>query len=147
VTVSLREKALRLLARREHSRAELARKLAADGNENDVTALLARFEECGLLSDGRFAEQFVSARAPRFGARRLQHELKLRGVPEEEAGAALALLGQDETARARAVRARRFDAMPHDAKAWARQARFLQSRGFSADSIRKVLREQPDDDE
>lgn len=147
MTVSLREKALRLLARREHSRAELARKLEEEGNENDVTVLLTRFEECGLISDARFAEQFVSSRASRFGARRLQHELKLRGVPEDEAGAALALIGQDETTRARVVWARRFDVAPHDAKSWARQARFLQSRGFSADSIRKVLREQPDDDD
>lgn len=147
MSASLREKALRLLARREHSRAELVRKLSGAGDENDIAELLTRFEECGLVSDARFAEQFVSSRATRFGARRLQQELKLRGVPEEDAGAALAALEQDETVRARAIWARRFEAAPQDAKAWARQARFLQSRGFSADCIRKVLREQPDDDD
>jgi regulatory protein len=147
VSNSLREKALRLLARRDHSRAEMVRKLGEDGNEETLAALLTRLEECGLLSDARFAEQFVSARSGRFGTRRLQHEMRLRGVPEEDAGAALASVQQDETARARAVWARKFDAAPHDAKSWARQARFLQSRGFSADSIHKVLRERPDDDE
>ncbi len=147
MNTGLREKALRLLARRDHTRAELVRKLGEEGNEDELAVLLTRFEECGLLSDTRFAEQFVSARAQRFGARRLQHELKLRGVPEETTSTALASVEQDEVTRARAVWARKFDAAPHDAKSWARQARFLQSRGFSADSIHKVLRERPEQDE
>ncbi len=147
MTTSLREKALRLLARRDHSRVELERKLHEEGNEQELATLLTRFEECGLLSDARFAEHFVSARATRFGTRRLQHELRLRGIQEDDAGAALASLEQDETARARAVWQRKFDAAPQDAKSWARQARFLQSRGFSADSIHKVLREQPEQDD
>ncbi len=147
MNAGMREKALRLLARRDHSRAELVRKLGEDGNQDALAALLTRFEECGLLSDARFAEQFVSARSQRFGARRLQHELKLRGVPEEASTAALASVEQDEVTRARAVWARKFDAVPHDAKSRARQARFLQSRGFSADSIHKVLRERPEQDE
>jgi regulatory protein len=69
VSNSLRERALRLLARREHSRAEMLRKLREDGNEDELAALLTRFEECGLLSDARFAEQFVSSRSGRFGTR------------------------------------------------------------------------------
>jgi len=147
VNAALREKALRLLARRDHSRAELARKLREDGEADEIAALLARFEECGLLSDSRFASQFVSSRAARFGTRRLQYDLKQRGVADADVADALANVGDDETARARAVWARRFDARPADAKSWAKQARFLQSRGFSADSIHKVLREQPEQDE
>lgn len=147
MSASLREKALRLLARRDHSRAELARKLRDEGSEDEIAALLARFEECGLLSDSRFAGQFVSSRAARFGTRRLQHELKQRGVTDADVADALATVGDDETARARAVWARKFDGPPSDAKSWAKQARFLQSRGFSVDSIHKVLREHPEQDE
>lgn len=147
MNVALREKALRLLARRDHSRAELARKLREDGDADEIAALLTRFEECGLLSDSRFAGQFVSSRATRFGTRRLQYDLKQRGVADADVADALAAVGDDETARARAVWARKFDARPADAKSWAKQARFLQSRGFSADSIHKVLREQPEQDE
>lgn len=144
---ALREKALRLLARREHSRAELTRKLGEDGNDADVAALLSRLEECGLLSDARFAGQFVASRAARFGTRRLRHDLKQRGVPDSEVSEALAAVEEDETTRARAVWSRKFDQLPGDAKSWAKQARFLQSRGFSADSIHRVLREQPEQDE
>jgi regulatory protein len=147
VSNSLRERALRLLARREHSRAEMLRKLGEEGNEDELAALLTRFEECGLLSDARFAEQFVSSRSGRFGTRRLQYDMKLRGVSEDHASAALASLQQNEVVRARDVWARKFDSVPDDAKSWARQARFLQSRGFSADSIHKVLREKPEQDE
>ncbi|WP_018412069.1 recombination regulator RecX [Methyloversatilis thermotolerans] len=141
---ALREKALRLLARRDHSRAELVRKLREDGSAEDVAALLARLEEGGLLSDARFAKQFVSSRATRFGARRLAHDLRQRGISDSDATDAMASMELDETARARAVWARRFDCAPQDAKTWAKQARFLQSRGFSTDTIRKVLREQPE---
>lgn len=144
---ALREKALRLLARRDHSRAELARKLRDDGDDEAIAALLARLEDSGLLSDARFAGQFVASRAARFGTRRLVHDLKQRGVPDSEVDEALASVEQDEQARARAVWARKFDSRPTDAKSWAKQARFLQSRGFSADSIHKVLREQPEQDE
>lgn len=147
MNAALREKALRLLARRDHSRAELARKLREDGDEDEIAALLVRFEECGLLSDSRFAGQFVTSRAARFGTRRLQYDLKQRGVAEADVADALASVGDDEVVRARAVWARKFDARPADAKSWAKQARFLQSRGFSADSIHKVLREQPEQDE
>jgi lipopolysaccharide export system ATP-binding protein len=69
--------------------------------------------------------------------------MKLRGVSEDHASAALASLQQNEVVRARDVWARKFDSVPDDAKSWARQASFLQSRGFSADSIHKVLRERP----
>lgn len=147
MSATLREKALRLLAQREHSRAELARKLSDEGEQDEIAALLTRFEECGLLCDSRFAGQFVSSRAGRFGTRKLQYELKQRGVADADAAGALAAIGEDDATRARAVWARKFDALPADAKSWAKQARFLQSRGFSADSIRKVLRQHPEQDE
>lgn len=132
-----------MLATREHSQAELRRKLktrAAEGE--DVEAVVQRMVETGLQSDERFAESFVRSRAVRFGTGRLRRELAERGVSEEVAGAALdAVLEQDELGRARAVWAKKFGQPPQDAKEWARQARFLQSRGFAAEVIRRILKE------
>ena len=72
-----------MLARREHSRAELARKLADDATPEDLQAVLDHLERSGLLSDARFAESFVSSRAPRFGSAKLRHALRARGVADE----------------------------------------------------------------
>lgn len=77
---SLRERALRHLARRDHSRVELARKLAAHGSADEIEAVIARMGELGLQSDTRYAEAFVRGKAERFGAGRLRSELSLRGV-------------------------------------------------------------------
>lgn len=142
-TPSLNAAALRLLATREHSREELRRKLASRaGAGDDVEAVLDRMLEAGFQSDARFAESFVRSRGERFGAARLRRELAERGVaPELVAGALEGSLEADELARARAVWARKFGQAPQDPKDWARQARFLQSRGFSGDVIRKLLRE------
>jgi regulatory protein len=135
-----------LLARREHSRAELARKLlrrlGATESPVDVEAALDELQRRGLLSESRFAASLVRTRSPRIGDARLKYELRARGVPSEVAAAALADLrgaGGSELARARDVWSRRFGAVPDSAEERARQARFLQRRGFSADVIRKVL--------
>jgi regulatory protein len=137
----LKGKALRMLARREHSRAELARKLAADGTREDIQAVLEQLERSGLLSDARFAEAFVSSRAARVGNARLRHDLRARGVDEEVIAAALPAETGGEIERARDVWRRKFGAAPADRADYARQARFLQSRGFAVDIIRKVLKE------
>jgi lipopolysaccharide export system ATP-binding protein len=96
---ALKGKALRLLARREHSRAELARKLASEGSLEEIASVLDQLEQAGLLSDRRFAEALVFSRAARFGAARLRHDLKARGVAEEIIAGALP---QDAGAEARA---------------------------------------------
>ncbi|MCX9157390.1 recombination regulator RecX [Niveibacterium sp. 24ML] len=138
----LKARALRSLAQRDHSRAELARKLAAHGEADAVEAVLDRMAELGLLSDTRFAESFVRSRAARLGERRLQHELAQRGVDPDTINEALrSELGESEQARARDVWARKFGRAPGDAKEWARQARFLITRGFSADVVKRVLKE------
>lgn len=138
----LKARALRTLAQREHSRAELARKLAAHGEPDAVEAVLDRMSELGLLSDSRFAESYVRSRAGRLGQRRIQHELAQRGVDPETISEALASeLGETELERARAVWARKFGSTPGDAKEWARQARFLTARGFASEVVRKVLKE------
>ena len=138
----LKAKALRMLARREHSRAELARKLAADGTREDIHAVLDQLERSGLLSDARFAEAYVSSRAARVGNARLRHDLRARGIAEDAIAAALPAEAHSETERAREVWRRKFAAPPADRADYARQARFLQQRGFAVDIIRKVLKEQ-----
>ena len=145
-TTELRARALRCLARREHSRAELARKLAGHGDAAEVDAVLVRMSELGLQSDSRFAEAWVRGKAARFGSARLRRELSQRGLEAELIDDALA--GADlepELERARALWRTRFGSAPGNAREWARQARFLQSRGFSTDVIRKLLKE-PDDE-
>ena len=147
---TLRERALSLLARREHARAELARKLAPHAESTEeLESLLNDLSERRLLSDERYVEMRMNARGQRFGNARLAYELRTQGVSEELVDAALAS-GEDELTRARQVWQRRFgdNAGKHlgdasektSATERARQARFLTSRGFSGETIRRVLR-------
>lgn len=141
MNTDLRAKALRALARREHSRAELAGKLAAHGASEDIQAVLDQLEQSGLLSDVRYAESYVAARLARFGTAKLRHSLRAKGVAEETVAAAVGEDPEAELGRAREVWRRKFAAPPRDRGDYARQARFLQGRGFSADVIRRVLKE------
>lgn len=152
---SLLARAIALLARREHSRAELARKLMRrleEGQDRaDVDAVLDDLQRQKLLSDERFAAALVRTRAARYGAARLRLDLKARGVPAAIAAEALNQLdagdGDSEFDRARAVWSRRFGTAPQSLAERARQTRFLELRGFSSDVIRKVLRGPIGDDE
>jgi regulatory protein len=138
---TLRERALSLLNRREHTRAELGRKLEPHAEpDDDLNALLDEFERRGWLSDERYARMRANARAGRYGNSRIAHELRERGVAEELINSTLGELEQGELARARAVWAGRFSALPTDGKERSRQARFLQQRGFGWEAIRAVLR-------
>ncbi|MBL8461179.1 MAG: regulatory protein RecX [Thauera sp.] len=144
---SLHERALRCLALREHSRVELARKLDGLGSEDEIRAELDRLVELGLLSDARFADAYVRAKASRFGRTRLRVELTRRGVAPELIATTLDEADTDsELDRAREIHQRKFATPPPDAREWARQARFLQGRGFSTEIIRRVLREHPGDE-
>jgi regulatory protein len=140
--MQLRERALRCLALRDHSRAELARKLAGHGSPEDVATVLQDLDELGLLSDERYAGNFVRAKAGRLGNGRLAQELARKGVDRDTISAALAAPeAEDELGRAREVWARKFGIPPADKQEWARQARFLQSRGFATETIRKLLKD------
>ena len=137
----LRQKAIRLLARREHTRAELASKLAAHGTQEEIAAVIAELQACHLQSDHRFAESYVRSHAARLGASRLRQTLQTKGVTSELIEAQLAPGAlPDELERARAVWRRKFSATPADVREWARQARFLQGRGFASDIIRQLLK-------
>jgi regulatory protein len=138
---TLRERALRLLARREHSRAELGRKLAVHvGPEDDLEALLDDLSRRKLLSDERYAESRTHALSRKFGAARIAHELRAKGLDKGLAERAAAAARTTEVERARQVWLRKFRNPPRNREERAKQMRFLQSRGFSFDAIRAVIR-------
>lgn len=128
-----------LLARREHTRAELERKLSSHASRDEVAVVLDRLQQRNLQSDARFAETYVSARQARFGSFKLRHDLRARGVADELIDRVLARPGEDELARAKEVWQRKFDGPPVDAREFAKQARFLHSRGFGANILKKLL--------
>lgn len=138
---SLRERAMRLLARREHSRVELGRKLAAYAEDcAEVEALLDELQKRGWLSDERYAGQMVQVRRGKFGSVRIAHELREKGVDEALIAGTLSGLKESELDAARAVWAKKFGELPVDAKERAKQIRFLMSRGFGQEVIWQVLR-------
>ena len=140
--LDLRQRALNLLARREHSRAELAAKLAIHGSADDIEPVLNDLQRSGLLSDARAAGAFLRSQSARFGIARLRQRLRARGIAAELIDRELQAADLvPELERARAVWARKFAGPPVDRREWARQARFLQSRGFTADIIRNLLHE------
>ncbi len=145
---SLRARALRHLARREHTRHELALKLAPHAeSEAEVAQILNDFAQRGWLSEQRAAEQIVHARRGRYGPARIRRDLEVKGVPAETAAAALAALKEGELEAARAVWKRKFRAPPTNAAERAKQARFLLGRGFGSEVIVKLFRGAGDHDE
>jgi regulatory protein len=138
----VRTAALALLAGRDFGRTELARRLARRGYAATVvSAVVDGLVAERLLSETRFVEQFIRQHAGRgHGPVRIRAELRERGVPESEIEAGLEAAGEDWAAIARDTRRRRFGlSSPDDYRERARQARFLQYRGFSADHIRAAL--------
>ena len=139
---ALRARALRLLARREHSRAELRRKLAPHVEEGaDLEALLDDFTRRGWLSETRFVEQTVRAKARKFGPLKIAHHLREKGIDEAGIAQGLAQARDGEAEALEAAWRSRFGRPPADAAQKARQVRFLQGRGFALESILKLLRE------
>ena len=140
--LSLRVRAMRYLARREHSRAELHSKLLPHVQEGeDLDAVLDELEKRNWLSDVRATTQWVDAKRGRFGIQRIVHELRQKGIAESLISDALPQLKETELESAREVWQRKFGDEPQDAKEKAKQVRFLQSRGFSMEVIFKVLRQ------
>jgi regulatory protein len=145
---SLRQRALGLLARRDHARAELARKLAPHCTEADnLDALLDDLERAGWLSDARVAEAVARSGAERHGPLRIAADLKRRGVAAGAIDSVVRDARASEVEQAAVALRRRFPEPPIDAGERARQGRFLQARGFGTGVIRQVLkRAGPDDD-
>jgi regulatory protein len=143
---SLKGRALKYLAAREHSRAELERKLARYEEEPGTLAqALDELAAKGFISDARVMQSVVHQRAPRMGAARVRQELAQKGIAPEAIAQAVAGLRETELARARDVWCRRFGALPQDAYERARQARFLLARGFASAVVAQVLKHDPDE--
>jgi regulatory protein len=131
---------LRLLAQREYSRRELETKLSRHATSaEELQSLLAALEARSQLSDARYAESRVRMLSKKYGAARIVHELKSRGVDPALAEHAAAAARASDLERARAAWRRKFKSPPLSREQRARQGRFLQSRGFSFDVIRAVL--------
>jgi regulatory protein len=140
-TLSLRTYAIRLLARREYSAAELEQRLIArDASPEDIHALITDLTARGLLSDERYAQAVVRHKANRYSRRSIAGALKAQGVDASAIDSALNEAGVDDEATLRALWQRRFGAPPADDREKARQVRYLQARGFSLTSILKLLR-------
>ena len=141
---SLKGRALRLLSQREHSRAELERKLAKyEDVPGTLAAALDELAAKDFINEARVVQSVVHQRAPRMGAARVRQELQQKGVDPAAIAEAVAGLQESETSRAFEVWRRRFEAPPQDAKERARQMRFLMARGFSGAVVAKVLRMDP----
>ena len=142
-TLSLKGRALRLLSQREHSRAELATKLARHVQEgDDLEAVLDDLEANDFINAERVAESVVHRRAGRLGTQRLVQELRSMGLSDDLVRNTAHRLRATELERAQAVWQQRFGGAPAtDPKERARQMRFLAARGFAGDVVRRVLRE------
>lgn len=137
---SLKGRALKLLAQREHSRKELERKLA--GHEDEPGQLHKALDELqarGFIDEQRVVESVLNRRAPRLGAGRIRQELQAKGLDAERIAAAMAALRATELERAREVWRKKFAAAPKGPAERAKQARFLAARGFGGEVIRRVL--------
>lgn len=134
--------AVRLLARREHSSQELRRKLRARGHDGkQVDEVLAKLENNRLQSDERFTSSYVGHHARRGqGPVRIRAELRQQGIADAQIEQQLAAAEVDWVQLAAEVRQRKFGAgLPRTASERAKQARFLQYRGFNSDQIRAAL--------
>ena len=141
--------AVRLLARREHSRRELWIKLDQRGFDAElIDELLTKLADKGWQSDRRFAESYVRARVERgYGPERIRAELRQRGVEESLADAALAEAEVDWPALARAQLLRHFRTAPTDFAERLKRYRYLQNRGFAPDLARALDSWWPDADD
>ena len=133
----LKARALRHLVRREHSRAELARKLAPHAESAAaLEAVLDSLAARNQLSDARFAAERSRSLSRKYGSARIRQDLKARGVAAEVIEA---LPAGDELERARAILRRKYREAATTREEAARRARFLQGRGFSYELIKRAL--------
>ncbi len=137
---SLKGRALRLLSQREHSRVELERKLAPHEEvPGELAKALDELQARDFINDGRAIESVVHRRAGKLGAARVKQELAAKGLSGEAVAEALAQLKDTELGRAREVWRKKFGSPPQDANERARQMRFLITRGFATEVVRRVV--------
>ncbi len=146
----MRQRALEYLGKREYSYAELGQKLktylAEDEDFEQITVILEDFKTRGWLSDKRFTEQIVHARQAKFGVAKIANELREKGVSAELIAGAVETVKGNELENAKEIWRKKFKDAPASREEWAKQARFLQSRGFGFDTIKQVLNSKLEDD-
>ena len=144
--LSLKGRALRYLAGREHSRAELERKLKAhEETPGQLAQVLDDLQAKDFISEARVVESVINRRASRFGAARIKYDLLNKGLGAEAVAAAVNRLKGSELERAQVIWRKKFDGPAPDAAGRAKQMRFLAARGFGGDVIRRVVAQAEDE--
>ena len=148
--ISLKGRALRLLAAREQSRSELEKKLKPhEETPGQIAQVLDELQAKDFISEARVVESVINRRQAKLGASRIRQELFSKGIDKDAVVEAMAGLKATELARARELWQRKFgaksDGQPIDRAAQAKQTRFLATRGFSGDVIRRVMAGPNDD--
>ena len=144
---SLKGRALRLLAAREHSRAELERRLQSfETAPGELASALDELQAKGFINEARVVQSVVHRRAERLGTQRVRAELNAKGLPPELVAEAVDDLRATEESRAREVWRRKFGQPAGDPRERAKQMRFLAARGFSGEAIRRVVAGADEDD-
>lgn len=138
--LSLKGRALRLLSGREHSRAELERKLS---HHEEVPGSLAQaldeLQSKGFIDEQRVIESVIHRRASRLGALRIRQELQAKGLEPQAVADAVEALRTSEVERARAVWRKKFSEPPTSPMERGKHMRFLAARGFSGYAIRRAV--------
>ncbi len=138
--LSLKGRALRYLAAREHSRTELERKLRLHEEEpGQLAQVLDELQAKDFISETRVVASVINRRAGRFGAARIKYELQQKGLGAQAVAEAVDSLKGSELERAREVWRKKFDGPAADAAGQAKQMRFLAARGFGGDVIRRAM--------
>ena len=137
---SLKGRALRLLSQREHSRKELEQKLKPhEETPGELAEALDFLAAKDFINEKRVVESVVNRRSSKLGAARVRQELMAKGLPADDIAEAVEALRGTELERALAVWRKKFGAPPSDASERAKQVRFLVSRGFAAEVVRRVV--------
>lgn len=138
--LSLTGRALRLLSAREHSRAELERKLARfEEVPGSLAQALDALQAKNFINEQRVVESVIQRRSAKLGAARIRQELQSKGLEPEAVAQAMDQLRLTEVDRAREVWRKKFGSPPADAAERGKQMRFLASRGFAGDTIHRVV--------
>ena len=137
---SLKGRALRLLSMREHSRQELERKLKPfEETPGELAEALDFLQAKDFINEQRVVESVVNSRSAKLGASRVRQELQAKGLPAEAIAEAVQTMRSTELERAREVWRKKFGEPPVDQAARAKQVRFLLSRGFAAEVVKRVV--------
>ncbi|MEP7156583.1 MAG: recombination regulator RecX [Betaproteobacteria bacterium] len=133
-------RALAFLSRRDSSRTQFIQKMIAGGYEkSEVEAAADWCQQQGFLDEGRYVEGAARRLSAKYGTSRVLHTLRQKGATEESIAEVTSDLKENELAQARAVWVRKFREPPADANAKSKQIRYLQTRGFSFDIIKRVI--------